>query len=231
MRPLLMLACLCVVTETLAQEDHFALHYAYIWSPRLDRSIQTYNATRPFLGNAQPLLQHGIGCEYGHLFPGARTFRSGIGVTYGFFTSKATNEGFKNTFNLNLLAVDYTLRYTHGDQWRRLALEGSVGLLGTGLFRRVNEAPLDEDGLRIKAYGFGAQVGIRSTFLLHQGVRARWSAYGGVRFCPYLWNPNAEVVLNQTKGLVGEPWTTATQGELGIRYSFGPEARGRQSDQ
>ena len=54
--------------SSFAQSISFGVSYNYLYSKQLDKSIQLYNFSRPFLENRQPLFINGITTDVAFLF-------------------------------------------------------------------------------------------------------------------------------------------------------------------
>ena len=63
---------------TKAQKMDWDVSYAYLYAKAWDNNVQTYNFSRPFLENPQPLLQHGLGSSFTYIFNNERKIQHGI---------------------------------------------------------------------------------------------------------------------------------------------------------
>lgn len=212
----------CALTH--AQEHSFSLGYRYLYAPAWDRMVQTYNFARPFLDEPQPLLQDGIGLGFTRTFVGTRRIRSGIALGYGRFVSQAEATGLESRIRLHQLRIAYTARWVPKDPESLWQLETGVGLFGNHLSRLVNDAPIADEELRPRSMGIGADI------QLLVGRRFAWGAsrwivpYLAVNIAPYVHQPTAEVIINQTRGLVAGNGTFMLTGSVGLRLQLGKAA-------
>lgn len=203
MRPiaLLVLGCIAPVL-THAQEHHVDVGYRYLYAPRWDRMVQTYNVSRPFLDELQPLLQHGIGMGYAYFFPDERRLRSGLSIGYDRFISHADASGLESRIRLHQLRVGYTARILPQDRESPWQVEAGASVLGNHLSRLVNDASIEDEELRPRSLGLGAEVNVLVGRRFPLGAHRRLMPYIRVGIAPYVHQPSAEPVLNQTRGLV-----------------------------
>jgi hypothetical protein len=211
-------------THTNAQEHSFELGYRHLYAPRWDRMVQTYNFARPFLNEPQPLLQHGIGAGYVHTFAGTARLRSGIALDYARFISHAEATGLESRIRLHQLRIGYTARLLPKDLEGPWQVEAGLGIIGHHLSRLVNDEPLEDGDPQQRSLGFGADI------QLLVGRRAAWGdacwivPYIAVNVAPYVHQPTAEVVINQTRGSVAGDGTFLLMATAGVRLTLGSSA-------
>jgi hypothetical protein len=211
-------------THTHAQEHSIELGYIHLYAPRWDRMVQTYNFARPFLDEPQPLLQHGIGAGYVHTFAGTERLRSGIALDYARFISHAEATGLESRIRLHQLRIGYTARLLLKDLEGPWQVEAGLGIIGHHLSRLVNDEPLEDGDPQQRSLGLGADiqllVGRRSAW-----GDARWIVpYFAVNVAPYVHQPTAEVVINQTRGSVAGDGTFLLMATAGVRLTLGSSA-------
>jgi hypothetical protein len=213
-----------VVALAYGQEHSVDLGYRYLYAPALDRMVQTYNFARPFLDEPQPLLQPGIGAGYARTFSGAKRLRSGIAFAYGRFISQADATGLESRLRLHQLRLAYTVRILSKDLEGEWHWEAGVGVVGQHLSRLVNEVPIADEELRPRSLGIGADVHVLVGRRLPWGD-ARWMVpYIAVNVAPYVHQPTAEVVINQTRGAVAGDGTFLLMATAGVRLTLGSSA-------
>ena len=226
MRPIALLALGCIAPLlTLAQEHHVDVGYRYLFAPRWDRMVQTYNVSRPFLDELQPLLQHGIGMGYACFFPGERRFRSGLSIGYDRFISHADASGLKSRIRLHQLRVGYTARILPQDRESPWQVEVGASVLGNHLSRQVNDAPIEDDELRQRSLGIGADLNAQLGRRFPWGGTRLIMPYVAAHIAPYVYQPTAEVVLNQTRGLVAGDGTFMLMIGAGVKVVWGAGPR------
>ena len=74
MRALFILLFLFRLIDTQAQKIEADLSYKYIFASNWDKAIQTYNFSRPFLTEKQPLFMHGINGSVAYIFKSENKF-------------------------------------------------------------------------------------------------------------------------------------------------------------
>jgi hypothetical protein len=203
MRPVALLVLGCIAPLlTHAQEHHVDVGYRYLYAPRWDRMVQTYNVSRPFLDELQPLLQHGIGMGYAYFFSGERRLRSGLSIGYDRFISHADASGLESRIRLHQLRIGYTARILPQERERPWQVEVGASVLGNHLSRLVNDASIEDEELRPRSLGLGAEVNVLVGRRMAIGDHRWLMPYIRVGIAPYVHQPSAEPVLNQTRGLV-----------------------------
>jgi hypothetical protein len=221
-----LLLCLVPVIAP-AQEHGFDLGYRYLFAPRWDRMVQTYNFARPFIDELQPLLQHGMGIGYARSFSGSKRLRSGIALGYARFISHAEATGLESRIRLHQLRLACTARILPKDLESPWQVEAGVGIIGHHLSRLVNGALFEDEDLRPRSLGIGADLQLLVGRRFAWGD-ARWMVpYVAVNVAPYVLQPTAEVVINQTRGLVAGDGTFLLMGSAGVRVMVGRAAAGR----
>jgi hypothetical protein len=210
------LVLLVVSINASAQELKVDLSYNYIYSNQLDKIIQTYNFSRPFLTEKQPLLMNGINTSFSYIFKNERYLNYGINVAYSYFRSVAENENMTTTLQLNFLKLGYFLHYENPAKWKGLYTDIILSASSSGLFRNVNGEPFIYDEARSKAFGIGGELNLKLGYSLKIKNRTYVSPFISFAYTPYLYSPNSEVVINQTKGLCAKNWTSILGAQIGL---------------
>ena len=86
MRTLFLLLFLFLFIDAQSQEIEVDLSYKYMFANNWDKAIQTYNFSRPFLTEKQPLFIHGINGSVSYIF--AETFEWEQGLDKKFHEAK-----------------------------------------------------------------------------------------------------------------------------------------------
>lgn len=203
-----------------AQGLTVGIAYEYLYANQWDKAIQTYNFSRPFLAQQQPLFIHGLNASASYLFPSTKRFAHGIELSYSRFGSTSENEGFENTLTLNLLSLGYILHVENPWKCKALYADLMLSARASGLFRKVNGDPFEYDDERSKAYGIGGELGVRIGYKLSVQHSNWLSPFIALAYTPYLYAPNTEAVINQTKGLASRDWTGITTAQVGLAVHF-----------
>jgi hypothetical protein len=84
----------------------------------------------------------------------------------------------------------------------------------------LNGRPFEYDNNKSKALSIGGEADIKFGYNLQKINNKYLSTFIDIGYSPYLYSPNTETVINQTKGLVGKKWTTLLNSQLGLAYHF-----------
>jgi hypothetical protein len=201
-----------------AQELKLDLSYKYIYSNQWDKIIQTYNFSRPFLTEKQPLLISGLNTSLSYIFKNEKHFKHGINLSYSYFRSAAENENFNISLNLHFINLGYLLHYENLDKWKGVYSELIVSATSSGLFRNLNGEPFEYDETKSKAFGIGGDIHLKCGYYLKLKNNSYLSPFLSIGYTPYLYSPNTEAVINQTKGLISKNWTGILTTQIGLTY-------------
>ncbi len=209
-----------LTTWAKAQKMELDFSYAYLYAKAWDTNIQTYNFSRPFLANPQPLLQHGLGSSFSYIFQNERKIQHGLALGYNYFGSYANNTNFENKLNLHFLDLGYVLHYENPEKMKNFYVDAKVSASSSVIFRLVNNENLLVDETDMKAFGIGAKLSLKTgyffrltkTFYMGPFVEGAWS--------PIFFSPNTEAVINQTKRLVSKSTTGLFSLRLGVAFQL-----------
>lgn len=202
----------------MAQACKTDVSYRYIYSDKWDKAIQTYNFSRPFLEKKQPLLMNGLNASASYIFKSSEKFKRGLNLSYSYFKSSAENENLNNILNLHFLTFGYIVQYENYEKTKGLYTDLIISVATSGLFRNVNGEPLIIDDTRAKAFGIGGDLSIKAGYSLTLKNNIALSPFGLVGYTPYIYSPNSEAVINQTKGLVNNNWTGIFTTQVGLTF-------------
>jgi hypothetical protein len=188
----------------------------YVFVPAFDRALQTHNSTRPFIGTPQPLLEYGFRMDAGWMNATSSRWQRGVAAAYGFTRSRAENGGLLTRIPFHRLELGY--------RWRRGTENGvngfTLGVAGTSvgsLIDRRQSTAADGQTERIaRAWGIGAGAEIEVGYAVHSSGLI-WMPFAAASLVPLHYTPNAEAVLNQTRGVVGGAWAAMYIGQIGLR--------------
>ena len=217
MRTLFLLLFLFLFIDAQSQGIEVDLSYKYIFANKWDKAIQTYNFSRPFLTEKQPLFIHGINGSASYIFNSKNRFKQGINASYSHFTSYAENVNFVNQYILHFLNVGYILRYENTERLRGLSTDFILSASSSALFRNVNDEPFIYDETRSKAFGIGGDLSIKTSYSFNLKNNIRLSPFIQVGYTPYLYSPNTEAVINQTRGLASPKFTGVFTSQVGLK--------------
>lgn len=203
-----------------AQKFELSVAYSYLHSKQWTNAIQTYNFSRPFLEEEQPLLSNGIYLSGTTFLKSETKNKRGVEFNYTLASSKAFNTNFNNTLNMHLVGIDYYLRHLYLSETKGLYTEVSVGLLLSGLFRRIDGENLIVDDSKAKALGVGIKINLKNGYILNLGDHNYLNPFVNVGYSPYLYSPNLEAVINQTKGMLMGDWSRFATVQIGLGFGF-----------
>jgi len=217
MRALFLLLFLFPFLDTQAQEIEADLSYKYMFASNWDKAIQTYNFSRPFLTEKQPLFMHGMNGSVSYIFKSENKFKQGINASYSHFSSYAENVNFVNQYNLHFFNVGYVLRHESTGSLKGLCTDFILSASSSALFRNVNEEPFIYDEVRSIAFGIGADLSIKTSYSFNLKNNIRLSPFIQIGYTPYLYSPNTEAVINQTTGLTTPDFTGVFTSQIGVK--------------
>ncbi len=218
MRTLFLLLFSFLFINAQSQEIEVDLSYKYMFANNWDKAIQTYNFSRPFLTEKQPLFIHGINGSVSYIFKSENKFKQGINASYSQFSSYAENVNFMNQYILHFLNVGYILRYESTEKWHGLTTDFILSASSSALFRNVNDEPFIYDDSRSKAFGIGGDLSVKSSYSFNLKNNIRLSPFIQIGYTPYLYSPNTEAVINQTTGLITPDFTGVFTSQIGVKF-------------
>lgn len=207
--------CSCFLAhKSTAQQLRFGVNYEYLYSKLWNQNIQTYNFSRPFLENKQPLLSHGFGLSLSYLFGSSSDFSHGVGLSYSRFGSSAENDGLNSTFNQNFVKLGYILHFQKNESpfYTELGISAVGGILG----RQINDKTFEFDGETARAYGIGGEINLKVGYEFALSDKLFLSPFVGIGYIPYYNSPNSESILNQTTELISEEEPSFLNASFGI---------------
>jgi hypothetical protein len=203
-----------------AQGWKIDIGYDYLYTKRWDESIQTYNFSRPFLTEKQPLLMHGFTSSISYIKPNEKKLMHGFGLAHSYFRSTAENENYINTLNLHFVTIGYLLHLENKEKHENIYFDFMISARSSGIFRKLNEQPFVVDETPVRAFGIGGDLSCKMGYVFSISEKFQLSPFIKVGFTPYLFSPNTEAVINQTKNLTSPNWTSSLNGHLGISLHF-----------
>jgi hypothetical protein len=220
MRALFLFLFLFRFIDTHAQEIEVDLSYKYIFASKWDKAIQTYNFSRPYLTEKQPLFMHGMNGSVSYIFKSENKFKQGINASYSNFSSYAENVNFVNQYNLHFFNMGYMLRHESTGGLKGLCTDFILSASSSALFRYVNDEPYIYDEARSKAFGIGGDLSVRTSYSFKIKNKIRLSPFVQIGYTPYLFSPNTESVINQTRGIAAPNFTNVFSTQVGLRFSL-----------
>ena len=199
-----------------AQEFMVGIGYNYLYSNQWDKMIQAYNFSRPFLKENQPLLMNGLNTSVSYICKNEKHLKHGINISYSYFRSRAENENFNNTLNLHFINLGYVLHYENAEKWKGLYSDLIISAISSGLFRNLNGKPFVYDDAKSKGFGIGGDINLKLGYSIKLKQKFYLSPYLSFAYTPYLYAPNSEAVINQTKGLTSKTWTGIFTTQIGM---------------
>lgn len=219
-KSLLLLLTIFLANMVVAQQFKIGVAYNYMAAPQWDYCIKTYNFSRPFNDEKQPLLKNGVGATVGYLFKSNHTLKQGINLTYSYFGSLSENQNFNNKLNLHFLSIGYLISFQNPEKSNGFYTDCVFSLTTTGLFRNINGEPFIYDDETSKAFGIGGSINVTEGYNFKLKNNCSLSPYIAVVYTPYLYSPNTEAVINQTKGLIAKSGAAIFSAQAGLCFSF-----------
>lgn len=206
------------VNNSIAQEFKADVSYKYMFANQWDKAIQTYNFSRPFITEKQPLLMNGLNASASYIFKKTKNLQHGINITYSYFGSLSENENLVNKLNLHFLNFGYIIHYENPKKLKEFYTDFIISATSSGLFRKINGEPFEYDDTKSKAFGIGGDIGLKLGYYIKLENKIYLSPFIALGYTPYFYSPNTEVVINQTKGLVGKNWTGIITTQIGLTF-------------
>lgn len=211
--------CLLLFTSILVKAQSWSVGggYQYLYSQKWDKAIQTYNFSRPFLKEKQPLLVHGTYLELNYLFSSEKKIQSGIKLEHSFVRSRADNANFNVALQLQQIKLGYNLHYSFRNKLAGAFIEISPSAYGIRLSRRVNEELDEVDDENNVAFGIGGSLDLTVLYKVGFNQKFIFLPFLGIGYSPYLFSPKSEAVLNQT---VTEKTIQVFSWKVGVRLKL-----------
>lgn len=211
------LLVLLIACRFSAQEWQVDLSYKYLYSKQWDKAIQTYNFSRPFLSEKQSLLRNGLTTSLSYSFKNEKQLKQGINISYCYSRSSAENKNFNNAFNLHFITMGYLLHFENWEKWKGLYTDFIISATSSALFRNLNGESFEYDETKSKAFGIGGDINFKFGYAIKLNNRSFLSPFVAMGYTPYLYSPNSEAVINQTKGLTSMNWTSIWSTQIGVK--------------
>lgn len=213
----LLLTC---VNTSFSQGFGISVAYSYCFAPQFDKAIQAYNFSRPFQTEKQPLLIHGFTTGLSYSFQSESKFESGIALNFSAFRSYSENVDFNNSYHLSFLELGYTLNYHFSESKLKSSLEMNASCLTSSLKRKINDETFAFAEEKTSAFGIGGNLSLRYLYSLRYNRNLVLSPFAGLNYSPYLYAPNTETVINQTKTLYTKAWTPVVRIDVGLKVEL-----------
>ena len=204
--------------NSIAQEFKIDASYNYMFANQWDKAIQTYNFSRPFYYEKQPLLMHGLTTTGTYIFKSAKRIKHGVNISYSYFRSSSENENLDVKLHLNFLKLAYLLHYEYKEKFKNLYTNFIFSATTSALFRNVNGKPFTYDEEKSKAYGIGGDISVKTGYLMGFKNKNGLSPFVLIACTPYFYSPNTEAVINQTKGLTSKTSTAIFSAQMGMAF-------------
>jgi hypothetical protein len=203
-----------------AQEYKIDVSYKYINANQWNKITQTYNFSRPFNSAYQPLFINGFNSSVSRIFKSNNNISQGVNLSYSYFRSSAENLKFTNNLNLHFLNIGYILHYQNQEKKKSFYTDFIISISSSGLFRNINGQTFEYDDKKSIALSIGTEADIKFGYCLQNGNNRYFSPFILIGYAPYIYSPNTESVINQSKGLVGKNWTTMLISQIGVALHF-----------
>jgi hypothetical protein len=216
-----LVVCALLMAQTgKAQRLYIGGGYTWLYAPQWDKAIQTFNFSRPFAGQ-QRLLKDGVQIQGTYLVGAGKRARQGVSLSYSYVGSSA-GYGLTNNLRLHLVKPGY-LWHFHGsgwlqNMWVNIAASAVVGILN----RSVQGATYIYPDAQTTAWTIGGSADVTCAYKLPMHP-AGMQIYPYVQagYAPYVYAPNAEPLLNQTKQLTSKNHTGIFTATFGVVLSRG----------
>ncbi len=216
---ILAFSLLLCASSTNAQNVRIGVGYNYLYSKQFDNLIQTYNFSRPYLQENQPLLSSGIHSDFSYLFNSDRSLKSGFILQHSAYRSWAENLGTDTKLVFNLMGIGYLMHYENKQKLSGLFFDLSAsGLIGI-LIKKIDNETLLVDEEKLRSIQFGGYLNLSTGYKFNMSDKLVISPFIGFGFAPYFSEGTSESVINQTSTLISEDeeYTSFMNFQVGIR--------------
>jgi hypothetical protein len=110
------------------------------------------------------------------------------------------------------------LHYEKTGKLEGLYTDFIISITSSALYRRVNGEAFKYDDTKSKAFGIGGDIGLKFGYYVKLKKKYYLSPFIALGYTPYLYSPNTEAVINQTKGLLEKNWTGVLTTQIGISF-------------
>lgn len=214
-----LLFCVCFSVST-AQEWKANVSYNYLYAPTWDKAIQTHNFSRPFLDIKQPLLMHGMQAAIARVFKSNRNIHHGMQLAYAQFRNNLRVHGYSSILHSHFLKIGYILQFKPIPQMDILYTEVHLSLITGALCRRIKSVSPGNNISIFCAMSIGGEANVITGYYILKNPGYKMSLFVNIGYTPFLFSPEVESVLNQTKGFVGKPWTQMMTAQVGVAFHF-----------
>lgn len=235
MRSLLLIffmLCSFWMSNAQSQEFGISVSYQYLYAKEWNKAVQTYNFSRPFLTEKQPLLKHGIRLGAYYLFDTSKPFAWGPSVSISLHQSRADN----NNFNINLqsflmdLGMKLQYRPRLGDAASPLYMGITPHLTGLGLYRKLDGDVIiveddEEEEMPVRSLGMGFGFNFQLGYDLNLGKGLIVSPLLGVDYSPMVWGNRSDVVFNEASVGDLKTSTSMVRWQLGLSMRMQPQQK------
>lgn len=222
MRISLTLVSIFLISLAYGQELRIEVGYSNLYSKQFDQLITTYNFSRPFFKERQPLLNHGFHSGLSYLFKSEKVLKSGISLDYSLIRSSAENENLDLKLKFQMLQIGYLIQYQNkkrfGNFYSELGLNAAFGILN----KRQNNETYVIDDIKVKSFQAGVSINLKIGHAFELSDKLRVSPFVGFHYFPYFSEGQSEIVINQTSDLISEEeqYSTLLKFGAGIRFSI-----------
>jgi hypothetical protein len=214
--------CALLVAHTgRAQRLYIGGGYTWLHAPQWDKAIQTYNFSRPFAGQ-QPLLKDGVQIHGAYLLGAGKRGRQGVCLSYTYVGSSAGGYGLTNNLRLHLVKPGYLWHFGGRGwlqhMWVNVAASAVVGILN----RNVEGASYTYPDAQTTAWAIGGSADVTCAYKVPIHLAGmQIHPYVQAGYAPYVYAPNAEPLLNQTKQLTSKNHTSIFTVSFGLMLTRG----------
>jgi hypothetical protein len=198
---------------TISQRTELAINYAYLYNPNYRYFQDVFTFSRPWLSEQMNFLQHGISGDIRYSFDEESKIPFSVALHSDYFHLKSSGYDLPS-LDLVVLApeCDWTFKLKGSFTFRT-----GIGILGSAMKRDFPNEPTVLDNERRFACGLGVSIrtGIVRTFLKDHMLIGVY-----LRTIPMWYAPDAEVLFNDTKGLLSSPISYAIIPSVGLAYSI-----------
>lgn len=197
-----MVFCFFCKEEMLAQELGFSISYQFIQAEEWNKATQTYNFSRPFLLEKQPLLEHGFRLDLYYLYKKKNQISWGPSLSTSFNASSTDNPDFNVEISSILLDLGMAFQYRpHFTENNNLFIRFTPSITGFYLTREESNSPIVFAGAsstKKESAGVGLGLNLQLGYDLSIGNQWAISPVFGLNYDPIIWGYRPELVFNES---------------------------------
>jgi hypothetical protein len=208
-----------------AQVKTVELRYQNLTAFEWNKAVRTYNFSRPFLENKQPLIQQGFGIGYSKLKSKKENRLSGFEFSLSGYRSAVKNENYEVALNALTLGMGYEFRFDELFEKSEMnfLLVPKMQAIGLGRWQDGDLVALEFEESTTRLLTVGACLGLGTAVQIPVGKKSSEKLTYlklGLEYYPFWWTYQSQVLLNQSVAGPAIDFGSALLFHIGISHSW-----------